>query len=68
VSEAYATVDVSIFDANKLMKDEFMGKVEIPVKTLQFDVPVENWYCLQPLTAGKHVHGDIFLKLLLTKG
>lgn len=45
------------------------GKIEIPVKTLQFDVPVEKWYTLQPLTAGgRHVHGEIFLKLHLTKG
>lgn len=61
-------MDVCIFDCNKLFKDEFMGKVEIPVKSLQFDVPVEGWYPLQPLTAGKIVHGELFLKVLLTKG
>ena len=62
VSESYATIDVAIFDSNLLMKDEFMGRVEIPVKSLTFDEPVEKWFQLQPLQAGRAVTGDIFLK------
>jgi hypothetical protein len=71
VSESYATIDLSVWDKTRvpLMKDDHLGKVEIPVKTLQFDVPIESWYPLQPLLAGGvTVHGELFLKILLTKG
>lgn len=68
VSEPYATVDVCVYSANKVMQDDFLGRVEVPVKTLQFDTPKEGWYPLQPLIAGKTVTGELCLRILLTKG
>ena len=69
VSEPYATVDVCVFDYNMLLSDYFMGKVEYPVNKLQYDVPVEAWFPLQPLhSSGKTVTGDIYLIMHLKKG
>jgi hypothetical protein len=69
VSEPYATVDVCVYDSNMLMADTFMGKVEIAVKTLKYDLPTEGWFAFQPLhQSGKAVGGEVFLRLTLRKG
>ncbi len=69
VSELYATVDVCVYDHNVLLSDYFMGKVEIPVKSLAYDVIQEGWHVLQPLhQSGKAVGGEIYLRLTLRKG
>jgi hypothetical protein len=68
VSESYAAVDVCVFDSTMLVGDYFLGKVEVLVRNLVLDVPMESWFTLQPLHhGGKAVGGEIFLKLLLTK-
>jgi hypothetical protein len=68
VSESYASVDVCVFDSTMLIQDYFLGKVEVLVRSLSVDVPVEKWYALQPLHhGGKAVGGEILLKLLLTR-
>jgi hypothetical protein len=69
VSETYATVDICVFDSNMLLSDFFMGKVEYHVSKLDYGVPVEGWFPLQPLhTSGKAVGGEAYIKLLLEKG
>ena len=40
-------VDVCVFDSTMLVGDYFLGKCEVLVRSLQVDVPVENWYTLQ---------------------
>jgi len=51
VSEPGASLEVSVFDWNRLFADELLGKVTIPVSSLRDGATEDKWY---PLT-GKEI-------------
>eukprot|EP01091_Cochliopodium_minus_P015428 TRINITY_DN548_c0_g1_i1.p1 TRINITY_DN548_c0_g1~~TRINITY_DN548_c0_g1_i1.p1 ORF type:complete len:521 (-),score=205.08 TRINITY_DN548_c0_g1_i1:49-1611(-) len=67
VSEPYATLDVTIFDKGKLLSDTFLGKVEIPVSSMEDKRESVSWYPLQGLYQGKNVTGEVFIKIFYSR-
>ena len=67
VSEPYATLDVTIFDKGKFLSDTFLGKVEIPVSSMEDKRESVAWYPLQGLYQGKNVTGEVFIKIFYSR-
>jgi len=61
------TVNVFVYDRNKLTHDDFLGKVVIPIKQLREGSRREEWLTLQPKKAGAIVSGEIRLGLTLSR-
>jgi len=55
---------ITIFDHSKLGADEFLGKIDIPVRELEEGRPLNRWFTLQAKKPGGKVSGEIKLSLL----
>ncbi|XP_031571649.1 uncharacterized protein LOC116305818 [Actinia tenebrosa] len=58
----YATID--IWDKDTLNRDDFMGRVMVPISTLN-EQPTSGWYPLGRAAPKDNVSGEIFLKIQL---
>jgi len=65
VSDPKASLEVSVFDWNRILSDELIGKAEIPVNSLEDGKKKEAWYQLEHKESKKKESpGEIRLSLL----
>jgi len=65
VSDPKASLEVSVFDWNRILSDELIGKVDIPVASLEDGKKKEAWYQLEHKESKKKDSpGEIRLTLL----
>jgi hypothetical protein len=67
-SDPDAVLNVSVFDWNRFLSDDFLGKLEIPISDLEDGTEVDTWYKLLPKKKkDKSITGEVHLKLLYSK-
>eukprot|EP01090_Pellita_catalonica_P007681 TRINITY_DN1827_c0_g1_i1.p1 TRINITY_DN1827_c0_g1~~TRINITY_DN1827_c0_g1_i1.p1 ORF type:complete len:531 (-),score=190.42 TRINITY_DN1827_c0_g1_i1:39-1631(-) len=64
VSEEDATLECSIFDSNRFLRDIFMGSAKIPVASLNDGEEKREWF---PVSGKKGVTGEILLSVTYRK-
>jgi len=64
VGSPSAILNVTLFDYNTILSDQFLGKVDITVGELRDGVNTERWCTLLPSRPGSKVSGEILLRLL----
>jgi len=62
-----ASLEVTVFDWNRIFSDDFLGKVTIPIADLRDGTEATTWYKLEGKKAKDKVSGEIHLKLLYRK-
>jgi hypothetical protein len=67
VSEHDALLQVVLYDWDRFLPDEFLGKLLIPVAELPDGQQFERWYTLLPKKPGKKVSGELNLRILYQK-
>eukprot|EP01089_Gocevia_fonbrunei_P012896 TRINITY_DN3164_c0_g1_i2.p1 TRINITY_DN3164_c0_g1~~TRINITY_DN3164_c0_g1_i2.p1 ORF type:complete len:422 (+),score=167.06 TRINITY_DN3164_c0_g1_i2:461-1726(+) len=67
VSEATAALEISIFDWNRFLHDEFLGKVIIPTQSLPDGKDVDEWFTLEGNKKSDKVTGEVKLRLCYRK-
>jgi len=63
VSDKDASLEVDVFDWNRILADDFLGKVTIPVSSLSDGKDTEAWYTLEGKKKGDKVSGEVKLNL-----
>ncbi|CAK9293688.1 unnamed protein product [Gordionus sp. m RMFG-2023] len=64
IHDVFTSLDVSVFDENKNSKMKFLGKLIIPLLSIQNNIP--NWYKLKNQTLKNEIKGEIQLEMVIT--
>lgn len=67
VSDPEAALEVTMFDWNRIFSDSFLGKVSIPIATLNDGEETTAWYKLEGKKAKDKVTGELCLTILYRK-
>jgi len=67
VSDAEASLELTVFDWNRVFSDSFLGKVSIPISSLKDGEESTTWYKLEGKKAKDKVAGEISLAILYKK-
>ena len=58
-----ASVEIEVFDEDFVMKDDYIGHITIPLKSLKDGKLHEQWYPLYPQASKKVISGDVHCKI-----
>lgn len=67
VSEPDALLQIVLYDWDRFLPDEFLGKLLIPVAELPDGQQFDRWYTLLPKKPGRKVSGELCLRILYQK-
>lgn len=60
-------MNITIYSKSSIGADEFLGKVEIPIKNIPMGERKVQWFTLQPKKPGGQVSGEVQLGFLLSR-